>query len=327
MAGNKSLTAAAKAKEDEFYTQLTDIEKELKHYKNHFKDKIVFCNCDDPEESNFWKYFYLNFKVLGLKRLVSTHYDSMKPTYKLEYDGNNIIKSDLKQNGDFRSPECLSILNDCDIVCTNPPFSLIREYFAQLIEYKKKFVIIGNLNNVHYKEIFPLIKDDIVWIGYSSGSKTYRVPEYYPKKKFIGDDGLYYTKMGNTLWFTNLDIDKRHENLILYKKYDPNEYPTYLNYDAIEVGKIADIPCDYYGKMGVPDTFIHSYNPSQFEIIGLAEGELGKSIGISSNLSEEQCKELLSECKSFRKGNPIFRAEDGKLHKPFARLIIRRKNP
>ena len=335
MAGNESLNAAAKAKEDEFYTQLTDIEKELRHYTQYFKGKTIFCNCDDPEWSNFWKYFELNFEHLGLKKLVATHFETDKPSYKLEIIGDinqdgtinstDIIKTPLKQNGDFRSPEAIELLKEADIVITNPPFSLFREYFAQLMEYNKKFIIIGSLNNVHYKEIFPYIQQNEVWIGYSSGSKTYRVPESYPKKKFLGDDGLYYTKMGNTLWFTNLDIEKRHEELILYKKYDPNEYPMYLNYDAIEVNKVAEIPCDYFGKMGVPDTFIHSYNPNQFEIIGLAEGELGKAIGMSSNLSEAQCKEFLDECKSFRKGNPIFRAEDGKLHKPFARMIIRRK--
>lgn len=227
--GNKNLRKARKEKKDEFYTQMTDIEKELKHYKDQLKGKIIFCNCDDPECSNFWKYFELNFHNLGLKKLVATHYDEEKPTYKLEYDGQQIIKTNLKQNGDFRSPEAVEILKQSDVVITNPPFSLFREYIAQLIEYNKQFLVIGNYNAVTYKEIFPLIKENKLWLGMSPRGMNFKTP----------DGGL---KNVNAAWFTNLDVKKRHERLILYKKYTPEEYPKYDNYDAINVDKVTEIP-------------------------------------------------------------------------------------
>lgn len=258
---NTNLHKAKSAKNDEFYTQLTDVSKELVHYKHHFKGKIVFCNCDDPTWSAFWKYFHLNFAELGLKKLISTHYDMNERTYKMEYEGgddNNVeagVKTDLEGNGDFRNQECLELLDECDIVVTNPPFSLFREYVATLVEYGKRFVIIGSMNAITYKEIFPLLKENLIWLGYN------------PVKEFIQPDGSI-KKFGNILWFTNLDISKRHERLILWKNYTPEEYQKYDNYDAINVDKVSDIPCDYNGVMGVPITFLDKYNPEQFEIVG-----------------------------------------------------------
>lgn len=275
---NTNLNKAGKAKEDEFYTQLSDIENELKHYKNHFKDKTVFLNCDDPLESNFWKYFELNFDYLGLKKLISTHYDPKERTYKLELSRDKegkvfVEKTELEQNGDFRSPECIELLKEADIVCTNPPFSLFREYIAQLFEYNKNFLIIGSQNNATYKEIFPLIKSDRLWFGYgfNGGNAYFRVPEGKGEgyAKGVYDEKTGLVKFRNCTWFTNLQHNKRYEDLILVKHYTPTEYPTYDNYNAIEVSKVAEIPKDYEGEMGVPITFLSSYNPQQFEIIGL----------------------------------------------------------
>ena len=250
---------AKKAKNDEFYTQISDIEKELLHYKQQFNNKIVFCNCDDPEASNFWKYFDLNFDHLNLKKLISTHYDKEKPTYKLEIarDKNNKklkpIKTNLIQNGDFRSPECIDLLKESDIVCTNPPFSLFREYVDLLVKYDKKFLIIGNYNAVTYKEIFKLIKDNKLWLGYQF------------IKEFLQEDGTI-KKFGNIHWFTNLNVEK-HYKFLWFKSYkqNPELYPKYDNYDAINVDRIKDIPIDYDGPMGVPITFIDKHNPEQFD--------------------------------------------------------------
>ncbi len=279
---NKNLHKANVEKNDEFYTQSSDIEKELGHYKEYFKDKIVFLNCDDPEESNFWRYFSLNFEYLGLKRLMSTHFGNGRPAYKLEIvrdinkDGkiNNLdtIKTPLKQNGDFRSPECIEILKEADIVVTNPPFSLFREYVAQLMEYNKKFIILGNQNAISYKEIFELIKKNKIWLGAdNNGTKWFKVPDDYDittESRKKTENGKKFFSMGNIVWFTNFDIKKRHENIILYKKYNPEEYPKYDNYEAINVSKVSDIPVDYKGVMGVPVTFLDKYNPDQFEIVG-----------------------------------------------------------
>ena len=258
--GNKNMHLAKKNKNDEFYTQLSDIENELKYYKKHFKNKTVFLNCDDPKESNFWKYFSLNFDFLGLKKLVSTHFETDVSSYKLEllkYD-TEPISTPLKQNGDFRSDECVEILKECDIVVTNPPFSLFREFINQLIEYDKRFIIIGNKNAITYKETFSLIKENKLWLGYTS------------PKEFLQPDNTF-KKFGNIGWFTNLEIDKRNEEMILYRKYydDTFLYPKYDNYDVINVDKVKDIPCDYYGVMGVPITFMDKYNPNQFEILGI----------------------------------------------------------
>ena len=286
MAGNTSLHKAAQAKNDEFYTQLTDIEKELSHYKEHFQDKVVFCNCDDPEYSNFWKYFQLNFYHLGLKKLVSTHYETDKPSYKMEIVRQEkgaqmgipeYVKTPLKENGDFRSEECIEILKSADIVVTNPPFSLFREYLAQLIEYDKKFIIIGNKNCVTYKEVFPLIKENRIWIGYRNINEDMwlLVPDTIECEKIVDGKRLKHIM---ACWLTNLDISKRHEELFLYKNYTPEEYPTYDNYDAINVNKVQDIPCDYFGVMGVPITFMDKYNPEQFEIIKFRKGTDDKDL-------------------------------------------------
>lgn len=256
---NTNLNAAKTAKNDEFYTQYADIEKEIQHYVKHFKDKIVYCNCDNPEWSNFWKYFYDNYHSLGLKGLISTHYVKDGKSYKLEYNGINTIKTDLIGDGDFKSDECVEILKGCDIVITNPPFSLFRLFIAQLIEHNKKFLVIGSQNAITYKEIFPLLKDNKMWLG-NNHVKEFRKP-----------DGTIQ-KFGNICWFTNLDIKKRHEPLVLTKHYTPKEYPRYDNYNAINVNKVADIPCDYDKYIGVPITFIENYCPDQFEILGLTTG-------------------------------------------------------
>lgn len=274
MSTNNNLQKAKHTKNDEFYTQLTDIDKELVHYKEHFRDKIVYCNCDDPTKSAFWKYFHQHFAELQLKKLISTHYNREMSTYKMEYTGgddNNIetgIKTQLKGNGDFSSQECLDILDECDIVVTNPPFSLFKNYVPILIAHKKKFLIIGNKNAITYKDFFPLLKDNKVWIGYNN------------VKSFIQLDGSI-KKFGNIGWYTNLEIEKRHEKLILNKKYTPKEYSNYDNYLAINVNKVIDIPYDYNGVIGVPITFLDKYNPDDFEILGADEAE-GK--GLSNGL-------------------------------------------
>ena len=289
---NNNFHNASKAKEDEFYTQLSDIEKELKHYKKHFKDKVVYCNCDDPRVSNFFHFFSYNFEKLGLKKLITTCYknqsidlfsqNNKEQAIYLEYDGDKngnfepdpeeIGIKNLKGNGDFRSKESIELLKQADIVVTNPPFSLFREYIAQLIEYDKKFLIIGSQNAITYKDVFQYFKEDKIWIGYKSGDMAFQVPEHYEPREtryWEDEEGQKWRSLGNICWFTNLDISKRDEDLILYKTYNEAEYPKYDNYDAINVGKVAEIPMDYKGKMGVPITFLDKYNPSQFEIIGL----------------------------------------------------------
>ena len=254
-----NLNKAKKAKNDEFYTLYSDVEKELAHYQQHFKGKIVYCNCDNPEWSAFWRYFHINFSTMGLKKLIATYKGT--PTYKMEYTGGNDIdvtvglRTPLKGDGDFRSQECLDILKVADIVVTNPPFSLFREYVAQLMEYGKKFIIIGSKNAITYKDFFPLLKDNKVWIGYNNVND------------FQQPDGSF-KKFGNIGWFTNLGIKKRHEKIVLRKIYTPEEYPTYDNYEAINVNKTVEIPSDYDGVMGVPISFLDKYNPNQFEIVG-----------------------------------------------------------
>lgn len=270
--GNKNLGKAKNAKNDEFYTQISDIEKELVHYKDHFRDKVIFCNCDDPEESNFWKYFMLNFQHLGLKKLISTHYHEEESTYKLEYDGENIVRTELEQNGDFRSPEAIEILEESQIICTNPPFSKFIDYINQLVEYDKKFLIIGNANAITYKDVFPLLRENKVWLGYSPRGMDFLLPN--------GD-----LKNVNACWFTNLEHSKRHEEIILYKKYTPEEYPKYDNYDAINIDKVKDIPNEYYKPMGVPITFMDKYNPEQFEIVGLDRYTAPKKVLVGGRLA------------------------------------------
>ena len=333
---NTGLKKAGVAKKDEFYTQLVDIEKEVKHYKNQFRGKVVYCNCDDPFESNFFKYFAANFNALGLKKLITTSYvkspivgkqiplfemEGLKPNGKEPYvveitevpdinkDGaisledveallrrNKKSSRKLTGNGDFRSEECIELLKEADIVVTNPPFSLFREYVAQLVEYNKKFLIIGNVNAITYKECFKLIKDNKMWLGASihSGDREFRVPDHYPLEAAgarVDENGNKYIRVKGVRWFTNLDYEERHEDLVLYKKYSPSEYPKYDNYDAIEVSKTADIPMNYKGDMGVPITFLDKYNPDQFEILGLANDkrEIDKAFiqGREFNLDEQ----------------------------------------
>jgi hypothetical protein len=254
---NNNLNKAKTEKDDEFYTQFTDIEKEIKHYKKHFKNKVVYCNCDDPEWSNFFKYFSNAFDYLGLKKLITTHYDkSGKSSYKLELlEQGKIIKTKLNGDGDFRSEECIDILKAADIVVTNPPFSLLREYIKQLIDFDKKFLIIGTENAITYKEIFPLLRDNKMWLGINKPSS------------FVKPNGDI-KKFGNIGWFSNLVHEKRNENVILYKSYNSSDYCKYDNYDAIEVSKVVDIPKDYSGVMGVPISFMNKYNPEQFIIVG-----------------------------------------------------------
>lgn len=323
---NTGLNRAGKAKKDEFYTQLIDIEKELKHYKEQFRGKVVYCNCDDPFESNFFKYFAANFNALGLKKLVTTSYaespiagvqlsllkvKGLKPNgkepFKIEInevsdtnaDGalsladvewllkhNANVATPLKDGGDFRSEECIELLIEADIVVTNPPFSLFREYVAQLMEYNKKFLILGDQNAITYRDIFKLIKENKLWLGYDNGgTKWFQVPSDYDistesRKKIVS--GVQYFSMGRILWYTNLDTTKRHEILTLYKKFTSEEYSKYDNYDAININKYADIPYNYQGVMGVPITFIDKYNPKQFEIIGLIAGNIRGLAGIPS---------------------------------------------
>lgn len=328
--GNRNLTSAKKAKNDEFYTRMPDIENELRHYAEHFKGKIVLCNCDDPFESNFFRYFALNFNHLGLKKLITTCYsgspiaggeyqpslfDDMdadtrrhRKAYKaivthvedttgdggfdmldvrnlLEAPGNEVaeLHGDGEYGaGDFRSRECLYLLNEADVVVTNPPFSLFREYVATLMDYDKKFVIIGNQNAITYKEIFPLLRNNELWLGYGK-VKEFVVPSSdHPERGNVetDEDGRTIAKFGNICWYTNLDITKRHEDLLLYRRYKGHEadYPKYDNYDAIEVSHVKDIPEDYWGVMGVPITFMDKYNPDQFDIVAFRKGDDGRDL-------------------------------------------------
>lgn len=340
MAGNSNLHSAKNAKKDEFYTQLIDIENELKHYKQHFKDKVVYCNCDDPRISNFFHYFAHQFEVLGLKRLIATCYknqnidlfsqnDSEQAAY-LIYDGdkngNHIPDKDeiqvnyLKGDGDFRSGECIELLKQADIVVTNPPFSLFREYVAQLIEYDKKFLIIGSQNAITYKEIFALIKNNKMWLGTKSGDMKFKVPDYYEPREtryWEDENGQKWRSLGNICWYTNLDHSKRHEELILYKQYSPEEYPHYDNYNAIEVSKVVEIPQDWDGVMGVPITFLDKYNPEQFEIIGFSR-EVATRI-----------KEIAKPDDIYQQGGNAFylRTGEHELQRLYGRIVIRNKHP
>ncbi len=373
MAKNNDLGIAKTAKKDEFYTQLSDIEKEMRYYRKHFKDKVVFCNCDDPFESNFFKYFVLNFNRLGLKKLIATCYASspiantqlslfdiigtenknLSKAYKAVvtkvydktgdggidmFDVAELFKSgeneltELAGDGDFRSNECLALLDDADIVVTNPPFSLFREYVSVLLEHKKHFIIIGNVNAITYKEFFPLIKENKVWIGASihSGDRKFYVPDDYPLNAAgcgIDDEGRRFIRVKGVRWYTNLDIKQRHEEMILVKRYSPELYPKYDNYDAINVNSTADIPCDFDGIMGVPITFMDKYCPEQFEILGLSIGslfdgnalgtkfmELYRSQGGTGHYSENMIGLGLIDI-------------DGKAKVPYGRILIRNKHP
>ena len=378
---NKNLTQAKKAKNDEFYTQLTDIEKELAHYRKHFKGKVVLCNCDDPFESNFFKYFVLNFNRLGLKKLIATSYsgspiafrqlnlfdfkdgvapDGRKRAYKavvtvvhgksassgyemddianLFVSGENTLEL-LEGDGDFRSPECLALLDEADIVVTNPPFSQFREYIAVLVAHEKKFIVIGNMNAITYKEIFPLLKDNKVWLGYKSLNQDmyFDVPderkEWLLANKKEGSaykiiDGVVMGRLASACWFTNLDIKKRHEPLILYKRYKSHEdeYPRYDNYDAINVDKVADIPEDYDGVMGVPITFLDKYCPEQFEIVNANDYRINPETPVKPHglIKDKDAKITLDKTD---KTTTILtdRQTDRQARTVYARICIRRK--
>lgn len=394
MAGNSNLGKAKTGKNDEFYTQLADIEAELKHYRKHFKGKIVFCNCDDPYESNFFKYFAMNFNYLGLKKLIATCYKGSpitytqlnmfgdeerisvvkkeKTPYKIEIteivdangDGavdltdieyllqnrNNTL-SLLEGDGDFRSGECIDLLKEADIVVTNPPFSLFREYVAQLFEYGKNFLILGNMNAITYKEFFPLLKNNMVWTGYKSfggGMNMIMPKEIFDANKvskyIINDKGDIIVNIMGVIWYTNLDIPKRHEILDLYKKYNPEEYPHYDNYNAINVDKTADIPEDYFGYMGVPITFFDKYNPEQFDILGLLQSSTDEQAGIPNLRYYNEFKEMRQDMTytgssgGKANGNPVLKGKSKKgnflynpitdeyVHSAYARILIKRKD-
>ena len=392
MAGNSNLASAMEAKQDEFYTQLRTIEDELRHYRKHFKGKTVLCNCDDPFESNFFKYFALNFNKLGLKKLIATCYagssitgtqlslfgsdtdEQRKTPYKAivttvhDANGNGGVDmldvAELFRNGenklerfegdgDFRSPECLELLDEADVVVTNPPFSLFREYIATLVAHNKKFVVIGNQNAITYKEIFPLIKDNELWLGYHSGHTLFEVPDTYGIPDFydtndrqklrsngyvIDDNGKLWRNLGNICWFTNLDIRKRHDQMILIRKYKPEEYPRYDNYDAIEVSMAANIPMDYAGVMGVPITFLDKFNPDQFEIIDVTQSwgtsstkKYPRQTQVSKNGKRSQVTKL-NDGAAIKVAEPpqgkTYYIVDGENYiKVYARVLIKNKNP
>lgn len=367
MANNKKLTNAKVAKQDEFYTQLVDIENELKHYKEHFEGKIVFCNCDDPFESNFFKYFAINFNHLKLKKLICTCYAgspvsqtefddlplfaSLKENEKLPYliqitevpdlngDGATdlsdielLLKSDkniltaLDGDGDFRSEESIGFLKEADIVVTNPPFSLFSEYVAQLIEYNKKFIIIGSMNALHYRDIFPLVRDNKMWTGYSfNKTLRFQMPDYYESKDVV--NGKKYGKVPAICWFTNLPIPKRNEELILYKKYNKNDYPKFDNFDAINVNRVNDIPDGYDGIMGVPDSFMNFYNPDQFEIIGRSGDTdwVFNSCSFFTPPSKDNIEKYKKMNKTWRLQNVYLLDESGIPIIVYSRIFIRRK--
>lgn len=362
MAGNSNLNNAKRAKKDEFYTQLTDIEKELRHYRKHFEGKTVLCNCDDPFESNFFKYFVLNFNRLGLKKLIATCYtgspiagkqlslfdiigdgkDKQDKPYKAVvtkvYDttgdggvdmldvaelfkqGENEL-TELYGDGDFRSEECLALLEEADIVVTNPPFSLFREYVATLMEHDKKFILIGNQNAIKYKEIFPLLQGNRMWLGYGFPGNVGFFESPYEDVAVSSQHIEGLIRVSGVMWFTNLDIKKRHEEIILVRRYDPDKYLKYVNYDAIEVSKVVDIPCDYAGNMGVPITFMTQYNPDQFEIVGM-----NWTVLADATLSDD----IRRNHKVARRLNFYLPIPDGRgnaYSRMYDRIVIRNKHP
>jgi hypothetical protein len=344
-AKNTNLINARQAKKDEFYTRLKDINNELRHYKEHFKDKVVYCNCDDPRMSNFFQYFALNFEHLGLKKLITTCYksqdwdlysksDSEQAVY-LEYNGDKngdrvpnpeeIGIHYLKGDGDFRSQECIELLKQSDIVVTNPPFSLFREYVSQLIEYDKKFIIVGHQNAIKYKEIFPLIRDNKLWLGYGfEGGAGHFINVHYQDYATAGSHIEGMIRVSGVQWYTNLDLKKRHEDLILYKKYSPEDYLKYENYDAINVDKTKEIPMDYDGYMGVPITFMDKYNPEQFDIIGVGIAKLGLEIGIEPYKPEHKKYRKEVQKRGAVDGD-LYMMINGEVTVPFTRIIIKNK--
>ena len=342
---NTNLTLAKANKKDEFYTQLSDIERELKHYKKHFKDKVVLCNCDDPRVSNFFHFFSYNFEKLGLKKLIATCYKSQdgdlfsqnnsERAIYLEYtgdkNGNNVPDAEeigikhLQGDGDFRSKECIELLKQADIVVTNPPFSLFREYVSQLVEYDKKFVIIGHQNAITYKEIFKLIKENKIWLGFGfTGGAGHFINTQYENYATATDKKEGMIRVSGVHWFTNLDINKRHEDLILYKNYTPEEYPKYENFDAINVNITKDIPVDYSGAMGVPITFLDKYNPEQFEIIGLGISNSGLEVGVQPYKPEHKKYRKEIQKRGAVDGD-LYMMKNGIVEVPYARILIRNK--
>ena len=346
MSLNRNLREAKRQKNDDFYTQLPDIENELKHYKQHFAGKVVYCNCDDPQISNFYKYFSLNFEALGLKKLITTCYRNQhmdlfsdhtsekaiwlecnQGTYeKGAYVPSDPVVRHLNGDGDFRSTECIELLKQADVVVTNPPFSLFREYVAQLVQYGKKFLVVGSQNAITYKEVFPLIKDNTMWLGLTPKGQDmlFDVPEGYAQELAANAkegsayrvvEGVIKGRLGNAAWFTNLDHAKRHDELILYKRYSAEEYPAYDNYDAINVDRIAEIPMDWDGAMGVPVTFLDNYNPDQFEILGITDRK-----------SPLQVKEYTKDVPNYSSLNRRGVVKINNTLKPtYARILIKKK--
>ncbi len=379
VSGRAGMDAAKRNKNDEFYTQLADIESELRHYRPHFEGKTVLCNCDDPYESNFFKYFALHFRRLGIKKLVASCYcgspvqgqelslfdlagmgsddaEARRP-YKVEiteipdanadgavdlWDVEFLLRHDanvlsvLEGDGDFRSQECLALLDEADVVVTNPPFSLFREYIAQLMQREKRFLVIGNQNAITYKEIFPLIMANKLWLGYGfKRNMAHFYTPYAPYSQWIEQEGEGVVRVAGVQWFTNMDLPKRHENLILVEKYSPERYPHYDNYDAIEVSKTSDIPEDWTGVMGVPITFLNKYNPEQFEIIGIAKAPLGAPSKIYPRQTQVSKDGTRSEVTKLNDGPAIVVSTppQGETHyvvdgqyfvQRYARILIRR---
>ena len=379
---NSNLGAAKSAKKDEFYTQLTDIEKELRHYKQHFRDKTVLCNCDDPFESNFFKYFVLNFNRLGLKKLIATCYTGSpiahrqlsifdvlgvseetedkpyKAVVTTVYDktgdgsvdmfdvaelfktGENTL-TELLGDGDFRSPECLALMDEADIVVTNPPFSLFREYIATLMEHEKKFIIIGHQNAITYKEIFPLLKNNKIWLGNGFQGNVGFFESPYEDIAVSSQHKEGFIRISGVMWFTNLDIKKRHEEMILVKRYDPIIYPKFDNYNAINVNSTSDIPRDYAGLMGVPITFLDKYNPDQFEVAGYTAKDMGVEClkfyqDLEQSLNGEPFVRNMKSARfspmisvKERPAKTCYRASnaEGYLIKTYGRILIRNKHP
>lgn len=355
MAKNENLHRAKATKEDEFYTQRSYIEDELSHYEKHFEGKTVYCNCDDPESSEFWQFFRRVFGAWKIKRLIATHYEPNAKNYAYSLDlsedtnGDGVIDwndkpvlTQLPCNGDFRSAACIELLKQADIVVTNPPFSLWREYVQQLIEYDKKFLIIGSQNAITYKEIFPLLMNNQMWLGYYSGDMKFKVPDYYEPRAtrfWIDETGQKWRSLGNTCWYTNLDIPKRHQHLDLRGNYyQMNTYQTYDNYDAIEVSKVSDIPCDWDGIMGVPVTFLSKYSPDQFEIVGITKTWFGsaikiypKQIQIDTNGSRKEVTKL-NDGPVLKLAVPpttkTYYEVDGEYYlQTYARILIKNKHP
>lgn len=371
---NSNLHKASKAKKDEFYTQLIDIEKELKHYKEQFRDKIVYCNCDDPFESNFFKYFASNFNALGLKRLIATSYKPspiantqlglfgddktpIKPKGRPKATANKFIINEvsdldgdgafdlrdiaeqlkanknnewspLKGDGDFRSEESIELLKQADIVITNPPFSLFREYIAQLVVHNKKFLIIGNTNAITYKEIFKLIKDNNLRTGYTNFNvgMFFEVPNDWDLYHHINENGKKIARVSTSCWFTNLEVEKHKQDIVLYKKHNKTDYPNYENYDGIEVSKVQEIPMDYKNAMGVPITFVDKYNPDQFQIIGLGISNSGLEIGVKP-YKEEHKKYRKEVQKRGAVNGDLYMMKNGIVEVPYARILIKNRKP